>query len=221
MMRASKPSERPMFNRLFSFVTAAVVFGLAWNSFSQASEQGVPKATWTPVGEETAIPYGWVDFCNRHAEECALGKLKPVDVHMTRQVWKTLNEVNAFANSTIEPISNLEHWGTTLDHWDYPLDGKGDCKIYALFKRKLLIERGFPRPALLMTIVRDLNGEGHAVLTVKTDRGDFVLDNLTGDIRPWSDTGYQFFKRQAQDDPNVWLSLGGATGAAPTEAATN
>jgi predicted transglutaminase-like cysteine proteinase len=152
MLRASKPSERPMFNRLFSFVTAAVVFGLAWNSFSQASEQALPKATWTPVGEETSIPYGWVDFCNRHADECALGKLKPVDVRMTRQVWKTLNEVNAFANSTIEPISNLDHWGTTLDHWDYPIDGKGDCKIYALFKRKLLIERGFPRQALLMTI---------------------------------------------------------------------
>ena len=26
--------------------------------------------------------------------------------------------------------------------------------------------------------------------------------------------------RQAQDDPNVWLSLGGATGAAPAEAAS-
>ena len=32
-----------------------------------------------------------------------------------------------------------------LDHWDYPIDGKGDCKIYALFKRKLLIDQGFPR----------------------------------------------------------------------------
>ena len=86
-------------------------------------------------------------------------------------------------NNAIEPISNLDHWGTTLDHWDYPVDGKGDCKIYALFKRKLLIDRGFPRQALLMTIVRDLNGEGHAVLTVKTDRGDFVLDNLSDEIR--------------------------------------
>jgi len=73
----------------------------------------------------------------------------------------------------------------------------------------------------LMTIVRDLSGEGHAVLTVKTDRGDFVLDNLTDEVRPWTDTGYQFYKRQAQDDPNVWLSLGGATGAEPTSAASN
>ena len=107
-----------------------------------------------------------------------------------------------------------------LDHWDYPVDGKGDCKIYALFKRKLLIERGFPRQALLMTIVRDLNGDGHAVLTVKTDRGDFVLDNLSETSAPGPRPATPSTSA-AQDDPNVWLSLGGATGAAPTEAATN
>ena len=133
------------------------------------------------VGAETSIPYGWVDFCNRHAEECTLGKLTPLDIRLDKHVWKTLNEVNAFANSAIEPISNYDHWGVTLDHWDYPVDGKGDCKIYALFKRKLLIDRGFPRQALLMTIVRDLHGDGHTILTVKTDRGDFVLDNLSAD----------------------------------------
>ncbi len=208
-----------MLSRLFGFATAAVIFGFAWNTFGQASEQGLPRATWAPVGGEVSIPYGWVDFCGRHAEECALGKLKPVDVRLTRQTWKTLSDVNDMVNNAIEPISNLDHWGTTLDHWDYPIDGKGDCKIYALFKRKLLIERGFPRQALLMTIVRDLNGEGHAVLTVKTDRGDFVLDNLSEEVRPWSATGYVFYKRQAQDDPNVWLSLGGVTGARARSAA--
>jgi predicted transglutaminase-like cysteine proteinase len=208
-----------MVNRFLSFVTAAVIVGLAWNSFGEASE-GLPKASYTPVGGQTTIPYGWVDFCSRHAEECASGKLEPVDLRLSRQTWKILNDVNSLANTVIEPISNLDHWGTTLDHWDYPVDGKGDCKIYALFKRKLLIERGFPRQALLMTIVRDLNGEGHAVLTVKTDRGDFVLDNLADDIRPWNATGYTFYKRQAQDDPNVWLSLGSAKNVAPAEAAS-
>jgi predicted transglutaminase-like cysteine proteinase len=73
-----------MFNRLLSFLTAAVLFGLASAGFGEASED-LPKASFTPVGGETTIPYGWVDFCNRHAEECSLGKLKPVDVHMTRQ----------------------------------------------------------------------------------------------------------------------------------------
>ena len=159
-----------MLSRLFRFVAPALIFGFAWITFVEASEQGLPRATRMPVGGEASIPYGWVDFCNRHAEECTLGKLKPMEVRLTRQTWKILTEINLKANSAIEPISNLDHWGTTLDHWDYPVDGKGDCKIYALFKRKLLVERGFPRQALLMTIVRDLNGEGHAVLTVKTDR---------------------------------------------------
>ena len=209
-----------MFNRLFSFVTAAVVFGLACNSFGQASEPGLPRATWTPVGAETTIPYGWVDF-NRHAEECTLGKLNPVDIHMTKQVWKTLNEVNATANDAIEPVSNLDHWGTILDHWDYPVDGKGDCKIYALFKRKLLIERGFPRQALLMTIVRDLNGEGHAVLTVKTDRGDFVLDNLARMSAPGARPATSSSSVRLRTTRTCGWSLGGATGAAPAEAAAN
>ena len=82
-----------------------------------------------------------------------------------------------------------------------------------MFKRKQLIEQGFPRQALLMTIVRDQNGEGHAILTVKTDHGEFVLDNLTDEILPWDVTGYRFIKRQAQDDPNVWLDMGGANAA--------
>ena len=65
-----------MFNRLLSFVTAAAIFGVAWNSFGEASE-GLPRATWAPVGVETTIPYGWVDFCNRHAEECTLANSTP------------------------------------------------------------------------------------------------------------------------------------------------
>jgi len=143
-----------MLSRLCGFFSAAAIFGLAWITFGEASEQDLPRASREPVGAETSIPYGWVDFCNRHREECTLGKLRPMDVRLTRQVWKVLNDVNDDVNSVIEPISNLDHWGTTLDHWDYPVDGKGDCKVYALFKRKLLIERGFPRQALLMTIVR-------------------------------------------------------------------
>jgi predicted transglutaminase-like cysteine proteinase len=58
-----------------------------------------------------------------------------------------------------------------------------------------------------MTIVRDQNNQGHAILTVKTNRGDFVLDNLTDEIRPWDATGYLFVKRQSQEDPNVWVAI--------------
>src|SRR6516225_4937317 len=104
-------------------------------------------------------------------------------------------------------MTDMEHWGV-VERWNYPDDGYGDCEDYALEKRKLLMKAGWPREALLMTVVRDHNGTGHAVLTVKSDRGEYVLDNQTNDISLWSDTSYRFVKRQSQSDPNVWVSLG-------------
>ena len=203
-----------MFKTIASAFVAAIVFGVAFANLGEASEPVLPQASYAAVGPATSVPWGWVDFCSRRPEECTLGRLQPVDVKLTKTTWGVLNTVNKLANGAIEPVTNLEHWGTLVDHWDYPIDGKGDCKVYALYKRKLLVERGFPRQALLMTVVRDLDGEGHAILTVKTDRGEFVLDNLTDEIRPWDATGYRFVKRQSQSDPNVWVELGGGKGVA-------
>jgi predicted transglutaminase-like cysteine proteinase len=159
------------------------------------------------VGSKTRVPDGWIDFCNRRPGECAQLPRSPIDFKLTVASLRELNHVNRFVNAKIVPVSNLEHWGTMVDHWDYPTDGKGDCKIYALYKRKLLLQRGYPRQALLMTIVHDLNGEGHTILTVKTDHGDFILDNLTDKIVGWDETGYRFVKRQSQEDPNIWVGL--------------
>ena len=164
-----------------------------------------------PIGDVTRVPYGWADFCTRRMEECRVDVAEPVDVVSSARVMKTLESVNRQVNAEIEPVSNLDHWGTMLDHWDYPTDGKGDCKIYALWKRKKLMDLGFPRQALLMTIVRDLDGNGHTILTVKTDQGDLILDNMVGEIKLWDETGYKFVKRQSQQDPNVWVSIGPAT----------
>ncbi len=201
-----------MFKSVVAAVFAASIVGAAFVNFGEASEASLPNSSYAAVGGQTSVPYGWVDFCGRRPEECSLGKLTPLDIRLTRATWRTLNRINRRVNAVIEPETNLAHWGTMLDHWDYPVDGKGDCKVYALYKRKLLIDAGFPRQALLMTIVKDLEGEGHAIITVKPDRGEFILDNLTDDIRPWNATGYTYLKRQAQDDPNVWLNLGGVRG---------
>jgi predicted transglutaminase-like cysteine proteinase len=186
------------------------LFAVAWGAAAQAR---LLQASYAAVGAETSVPYGWVDFCGRRPEECKVQRLPALDVRLTDRAWEALDSVNRSVNAAIEPISNLEHWGTMLDHWDYPIDGKGDCKIYALYKRKLLLGQGFPRQALLMTIVFDREGEGHAILTVKTDHGEFVLDNLSDEIRPWTATGYRFVKRQSQEDPNLWVSIGEAPSA--------
>jgi predicted transglutaminase-like cysteine proteinase len=177
-----------------------------------ARAQGLPmQASFAAVGEVTRTPYGWADLCGRQPQECQVEVLDAVDLHLTAKTFAMLERINIRVNADIEPVSNMDHWGTMLDHWDYPTDGKGDCKIYALWKRKLLIDLGFPRQALLMTIVRDLEGNGHTILTVKTDRGDFVLDNMVAEIRGWDETGYKFVKRQSQTDPNIWVAVGPTT----------
>jgi predicted transglutaminase-like cysteine proteinase len=80
----------------------------------------------------------------------------------------------------------------------------------------MLMQAGWPRQALLITVVRDQKGEGHAVLTVKTDKGEFILDNQNEEILLWSDTGYRYVKRQSQTDPNVWVALGDTRPATST-----
>ena len=120
--------------------------------------------------------------------------------------------INAWVNANIDPVSDKDHWGV-VEEWDYPYDGKGDCEDFALLKRRMLIEEGFPAGALLLTVVKDAHGDGHSVLTVKTSRGDFVLDNLDDGVKAWAASPYRFVKRQSQRDPNVWVSIGAPTSA--------
>jgi len=180
----------------------------AVNQSQPAPTSLIPRSDYIAVGNAGRVPHGWIDFCGRRPEECNVPALPAMDFKLTPGIWRVLDRINREVNAQIIPVSNFDHWGTMVDHWDYPVDGKGDCKIYALYKRKLLMEAGFPRQALLMTIVRDLNGEGHAILTVKTDKGEYILDNLVNNIRPWTATGYEFFTRQSQEDPNIWVSIG-------------
>ncbi len=164
----------------------------------------------SPFGTETgptSVPYGWVDFCNRYAGECDGPTLEPVAITLTGSTLNEIEQVNRSVNQSVQSVTDMDHWGV-VDRWDYPLDGKGDCEDYVLLKRKLLMERGLPRQALLVTVVKDHNGEGHAVLTVRTSKADLVLDNMTDKVLRWDETGYRFIKRQSQTDPNIWHSIG-------------
>jgi len=169
------------------------------------------------VGGTARAPIGWVEFCNENPKDCVASATQPRDVVLTSKAWKDLVNVNRWVNSTIQPVTDLEHWGV-VERWSYPDDGKGDCEDYVLLKRRMLIQAGWPREALLITVVRDKKDEGHAVLTVKTDKGDFVLDNQAEEILHWINTGYRFVKRQSQSNPNIWVELGDPRPAAATVA---
>jgi predicted transglutaminase-like cysteine proteinase len=189
--------------------TACVIlmtFGVALLA-STVSGQAQDQALYIGIGAVTSPPIGWAEFCVEYAPECDTKPSMARDVVLSTRAWAELKRINAAVNTKIKPMTDMDHWGV-VERWNYPDDGYGDCEDYALEKRRLLMQTGWPREALLMTVVRDRNGNGHAVLTVRTDRGEYILDNQTSDILLWSDTGYRFVKRQSQSDPNVWVSLG-------------
>lgn len=150
-------------------------------------------------------PIGHVGFCRRHPGECTGRELLSTRFDMTAKRRQELTSINDTVNQMVRPVTDQELYGR-IEHWTYPA-GKGDCEDYVLLKRRLLMERGWPASALLITVVRDEDNAGHAVLTVRTAQGDFVLDNKQAEILAWNQVPYAFIKRQAHWNPQMWISL--------------
>ena len=153
----------------------------------------------------TLPPKGWVRFCQRHPIDCAGNTGERLRVKLDAERWQELSGVNTYVNRSIKPATDLSLYKVE-ELWTYPKT-RGDCEDYVLLKRQHLLDLGWPREALLITVVLDAKRAGHAVLTVMTDMGEFVLDNQHPKILPWTATGYQFVKRQAQIDPTKWVAL--------------
>jgi predicted transglutaminase-like cysteine proteinase len=197
---------------------AAILWGLTTAASAGEGPQHSAGQLYASLGNTTRAPIGWVQFCADNPDQCGGGKTQARDVVMTQTAWRDLQKVNHWVNEKIKPMTDMDHWGV-VEKWSIPTDGYGDCEDYALLKRKMLIDAGWPREALLMTVVRDKQGEGHAVLTVKTDRGEFILDNENENVVAWTETGYRYVKRQSQSDPDVWVSLGDVNPAIATASA--
>jgi predicted transglutaminase-like cysteine proteinase len=194
-----------VFSARLSAVLIAALAACSAHAFPATAEPN--QLSHLPVANVTPPPIGWIDFCTREPDECGGMFITVHEFVITPRHWSDLVRVNKLVNATIKPLTDFEHWGVA-ERWSYPDDGYGDCEDYVLLKRRLLIQSGWPRGALLITIVRDKKGQGHAVLTLTTDRGDYILDNQNDHIRLWWETGYRFIKRQSRFDPNVWVSLG-------------
>jgi predicted transglutaminase-like cysteine proteinase len=160
------------------------------------------------TGGLTSQPIGHYEFCQRHPKECLVRSRDAGPSKMSSGLWKQLVSVNASVNRAVKPMSDMEVFGRE-EHWAYPDQGVGDCEDYVLEKRRRLAARGVSLSHLLITVVRKPDGEGHAVLTVRTTDGDFVLDNLHDSVRPWRKTGYRFIKRQSSVHAGRWVTIRG------------
>ncbi|MEL6374584.1 MAG: transglutaminase-like cysteine peptidase [Pseudomonadota bacterium] len=150
-------------------------------------------------------PYGFIAFCRSHADECRRRSVSYRRLQLTPTRLNALETVNRTVNTMVTPETDQVLYGVR-EHWTLPRQ-KGDCEDYVLLKRRMLIQRGWPSGALLITVVRDEVGEGHAVLTVRTAQGDFILDNKNDRIKYWFDTPYRFLMRQSYLNPTSWVAL--------------
>lgn len=197
----------------------------AWATPSASIEQSVWGGGPNIAAEHMRVygvslpPIGYVRFCERHPNECEPAKARLHRIQLTESRQKELELVNSFVNRIINPVTDQQLYGR-VEHWTYP-EADGDCEDYVLLKRKMLMSRGWPESALLITVVLDENTDGHAVLTVRTADGDFLLDNKHSKIMSWNQSPYRFIKRQSYRDPLIWMSLVPSEGVAVPSSSLN
>lgn len=203
-----------MENLGLAFFLAAIFAGAA--AEAPASFPGA-----MPVGARTSQPIGHFWFCKEFPAECARLPDTAGPARLDDSEWEAIRTINREVNAAVRPATDLELYGKD-EVWSYPGEA-GDCEDFALEKRRRIAqELGISYSNLLLTVVRRQNGEGHAVLTLRTTEGDFILDNLHKDVRHWEKaSGYRFVKRQDSSHPRKWVSIGArgkgsyATSAAP------
>lgn len=155
------------------------------------------------ISQTIAAPIAAQNLCQTYVWACS----KSVgSAAITHADLETLAQVNRRVNHGIREVSDLSQFRTN-DVWTLPTSAGGDCEDFALLKKQELIARGLPAQSLLIATVLDRNRRGHAVLIARTERGDLVLDNVTGKIRNWARTGYIFLRMQNPNAPERWVSL--------------
>jgi len=176
-----------------------------WPGVVQADEHRIGAfSPFMQVHGYAKPPVGHMHFCNRNPQECQAGPVNNSRIQLTPSLWSDLEQINYIVNRTVVPRSDHELYGLS-EHWTFPYRS-GDCEDYVLLKRRMLLERGWPKSALLITVVRD-ETRGHAVLIARTSRGDYLLDNKRNTVVAWYDAPYQYLKRQSYRHPRRWVSL--------------
>lgn len=185
-------------------VGAGAAFGLVMmivGAVAAPAQRSQPMLT----GGLTSQPIGHYEFCKANPAECSIRSSDDSPLRLTDALWDEVKGINTLVNNTVRPMNDYDIYGKD-EVWAYP-KGAGDCEDYVLEKRRDLMQLGISLSDLLITVVRKPDGEGHAVLTVRTDEGDYILDNLTDTVKPWEATGYRFLKRQSATHTGRWVTI--------------
>jgi len=151
--------------------------------------------------QATLAPFAFVKFCRANPADCSRSD-GPAIAELTGERERELRQVNRQVNRSIRPVNEIG----PRDRWEINVT-QGDCEDFALTKRHKLIALGWSPRALRIAVTRTASGEGHAVLVVKTSRGDLVLDNRMSAIKGFKRTDLSWIKIQSGDNPRMWHAL--------------
>ena len=170
-----------------------------------AAEVPHSRERFMTTGARAPQPIGHYRFCKAHPDECGPTVSNGKATRLNEIAWHVIEEVNASVNRRIIQVTDQEYY-SKQEFWTFP-SSAGDCEDFALLKKRELRARGFAETDLLVTVVKKPDGSGHAVLTVHTSEGDFVLDNLDAEVRRWWQTPYRFKKRQSSIHGGQWVAI--------------
>lgn len=165
------------------------------------SLRAAPQTSFIKTSRNTLAPFAFIRFCRDNQSDCQAGD-GPSLVEVGQAQRRELALINASVNRAIKPTYDA----ADDDEWAADVTS-GDCEDYALTKRRQLVARGWPSRSLRIAVGKTPQGEGHAVLVVKTSQGDLVLDNRTNSVRPYNQTDLRWEKIQSQDNPRLWLEI--------------
>ena len=162
------------------------------------SPSAASSAAHIEIEGKSSAPRGAANLCQTYQWACRQGRGAD---KVGNQALETIVHVNRTVNGSVRYLDDQQQFNAA-DHWSLPTARGGDCEDFALLKKKTLLKMGFPPQSLLIATVLDGNRLGHAVLVVRTAKGDLVLDNATDRVLPWSETGYVFLRMQTPKAPS-------------------
>jgi predicted transglutaminase-like cysteine proteinase len=157
--------------------------------------------SYMPLGKPMLAPIAFTRFCIRKPARCAPSQgVEQIALDSHRDELERVNrQVNRMI-TVVTASSNEQRWDDETSI--------GNCVIFALTKRLRLLDLGYPSSALLLASAIVPSGEGHLVVIVVTDQGDFALDNLQDSLVRWDKLQYRWIQRSMPNNPQYWQAIG-------------
>lgn len=164
-------------------------------------------------GAEQEAPRGFTamcatdrDLCNR--EDVAVETATPL-ITLPALDLNQLRSINRRVNAHVRQVSDESAFGEG-ELWRPSGQGPGavgDCEDLALQKMVELRAAGYPASSLLLAVAYRRRIGLHTVLVVRTQSGDYVLDNMSWTVKPWAKVKYSWLSVQSPADPSRWHRL--------------